>query len=299
MTSAIHDLGYKRYVGTRRATSTRWRVIARQQLAAAWKSWWRWKLFIVLGLMVVGAAAFFLFVFADTIIGSLGRAVPLTLLDFALPLTFGLFCTSAFVASLLVGVTIIARDLQSGAFVFYFARSTRPGDYLAGKLVGYGLVIASVMVLGPTIVAIMRVALTTTHDVGALVSQLELVPQAIGLGLLATLAYTAIPLGFSAMVSHRGYALGLWAAYYLIVGSIAGLAGTAGNVGWVAAIDIASALHSLADRAFHMPAIGGQHAVQIPMAAALTSIAVQSGAAIALIYWKLWSAQKTGVGGAT
>jgi hypothetical protein len=299
VTSAIHDLGYKRYAGTRRATSTRWRVIARHQLAAAWKSWWRWKLFAVLGVIVVGVAAVFLFVVADTIVGSLSRAVPLTFADLALPMTFGLFCTCAFVASLLIGATIIARDMQSGAFVFYFARSTRPGDYLAGKLVGYGAVIASVLVLGPTIVAIMRVALTTTQDVGALVSQLVLVPKAIGLGLLATLAYTAIPLAFSSMVGNRGYALGLWAAYYLVVGSIAGLAGTAGNIGWVAALDIPTALHSLADRAFHMPKIIEQHSVTIPIIAAVTSIVVQSGAAIALIYWKLWRAQKAGVGGAT
>jgi hypothetical protein len=299
MTSAIHDLGYKRYVGTRRPTSTRWRVIARQQLAAAWKSWWRWKLFIVLGLIVVGAAAFFLFVFADTVIGSLGRAMPLTLEDLALPMTFGFFCSSAFVASLLIGATIIARDIQSGAFVFYFARSTRPGDYLLGKLVGYGGVIASVLVLGPTIVALMRVALTTTHDVGALVSQLELVPEAIGLGLFATLAYTAIPLGFSALVANRGYALGLWAAYYVIVGTIAGGAGALGKVGWVAAIDIPTALHSLANRAFHLPSIIEQRGVEVPMVAAVASIAIQSGAAIALIYWKLSRAQKAGVGGAT
>src|SRR6185437_9123106 len=164
MSSAVHDLGYKRYVGTRRSTGTRWRVIARQQMSAAWKSWWRWKLVSVLALIVVGAAAMMIFVFADSIVGRLSNQVPFTIASFALPLTFGLFRTCAFIASLVVGASIVASDLQSGAFVFYFARSTRPRDYLLGKLAGYGTVVASAMVVGPLLVAIMRVALTTTHD---------------------------------------------------------------------------------------------------------------------------------------
>jgi len=297
MSSAVHDLGYKRYVGTRRSTGTRWRVIARQQMSAAWKSWWRWKLVSVLALIVVGAAAMMIFVFADSIVGRLSKQVPFTIASFALPLTFGLFRTCAFIASLVVGASIVASDLQSGAFVFYFARSTRPRDYLLGKLAGYGAVVGSAMVVGPLLVAIMRVALTTTHDTHELVSALGVIPEAVGLGLFATLAYTAIPLAFSAMFRKRSYALGMWFAYYMIVGGIATGVGFAGNMGWISALDIANAIESLSNRAFHLPQIAG--GVQIPVAAALASIALQSAAALALVYWKLSTAQKAGVGGAT
>ncbi|HEY1551822.1 MAG TPA: hypothetical protein VGG28_28545 [Kofleriaceae bacterium] len=299
--SAIHDLGYKRYAGTRRPTSTRWRVIARHQLATAWKSWWRWKLVTVLTLIPIVVAAVWIFVLSDKLLGlggSRGAGISITLADAALPTTFASFCSIAFVASVVLGTSIIAGDVRSGAFVFYFARSTRPIDYLLGKVVGYGAVIASVLAIGPLLVAIMHVALTTTSDTSALLDQIAVVPKALGLGLLGALAYTAIPLGFSAMVSNRGYALGLWAAYYLIVGNIATGFGAAGNLGWVKAIDLKNALVSLANHAFHMPAmLDGK--LDVPTSAAVISLVAQSAIAIGLVYYKLSTAQKAGVGGAT
>ena len=48
----IHDLGYKRYVGSRRAVSTRWTVIMRHQIATAWAGWWRYKLWLVAAFLV-------------------------------------------------------------------------------------------------------------------------------------------------------------------------------------------------------------------------------------------------------
>ena len=41
-TGQIHDLGYKRYVGERRARDTRWTVIMRHQVSTGWKTWWRY-----------------------------------------------------------------------------------------------------------------------------------------------------------------------------------------------------------------------------------------------------------------
>jgi hypothetical protein len=299
VTSAIHDLGYKRYVGTRRASSTRWRVIARQQLATAWKGWWRWKLAALLALIPAIVAAAWIFVFANELSSMTGGALPVTLADAALPLMFGGYCKVAFVASLTIGAAIIAGDVQSGAFVFYFARSTRPIDYLLGKLVGYGIVVASIIALGPMLVAIMRVALSGTHDTHELVHQLAVVPEALGVGLLATLAYTAIPLGFSALVKKRSHALGLWVAYYLLLGNILVVFGFAGNARWVAALDITTALTSIADTVFGMPRMIGSHAIDVPVSACVISIVVQSVVALAVVYWKLSTSQKAGVGGAT
>ena len=39
----IRDVGYERYAGSRRAPSTRWRVLARQQIASAWQTWWQYR----------------------------------------------------------------------------------------------------------------------------------------------------------------------------------------------------------------------------------------------------------------
>jgi hypothetical protein len=298
VSSAIHDLGYKRYVGTRRASSTRWRVIARHQLASAWKGWWRWKLAALLALIPAVVAAVWIFVFANELSSLTRGAVPVTLADAALPMTFGSYCAIAFVASLTIGAGIIAGDVQSGAFVFYFARSTRPIDYLLGKLAGYAIVIASIIALGPMLVAIMRVVLSGTHDTHALVHQLVVVPEALGVGLLATLAYASIPLGFSALVRKRSHALGLWAAYYILYGNILVATGIAGNKHWLAALDVATALKSIADRLFGVPLLGS-HALDVPITACVISVVGQSAAALAIVYWKLSTSQKAGVGGAT
>jgi hypothetical protein len=299
VSSAIHDLGYKRYVGTRRASSTRWRVIARHQLASAWKGWWRWKLAALLAVIPAIVAAVWIFLLADKLSLLTGGRVPVTLADGALPMTFGGYCSIAFVASLTVGASIIAGDVQSGAFVFYFARSTRPIDYLAGKLVGYAIVIASIIALGPVLVAIMRVALSTTRDTHELVAHLALIPEALGVGLLATLAYTAIPLGFSALVKKRSQALGLWAAYYILVGSVLAAVGLVGGLGWLASLDVATALKAIADAVFDLPALMGPKHVGIPISACVISIVGQSALALGIVYWKLSTSQKAGVGGAT
>ena len=48
---------------------------------------------------------------------------------------------------------MIAGDMQSGAFTFYFARSTRPIDYVLGKLGGLGVLVAGLVFVFPVIVA--------------------------------------------------------------------------------------------------------------------------------------------------
>ena len=294
MSSAIHDLGYKRYAGTREATSRRWRVIMRHQVATAWRTWWRWKLALALAVITTIVGAVLIFVTTDKTVNMLSHGRAITLANLALPATFAYYGLAAFVASLVVGASIIAGDLQSGAFVFYFARSTRPVDYLLGKLAGYGIVIGSMTVIGPVLVALMRVGLSGAQDVSALAPQLLLVVKAIGLGLLSTLAYTAIPLGFSSLVSTRGYAIALWATFYLVVGSILSGIALGLHIPWLAALDFAAALKSLGYQTFDMALD-----FQIPVPIALISILGQSAIAIAIAYWKLSTAQTAGVGGAT
>src|SRR5688500_14705104 len=120
----IHDLGYKRYLGTRRDQSTRWRVIARDQIASAFKFWWRCK--AALGLAaIVTAIAGGMMLFASDRKSSLGRAqgFVMQLIDTALPESIIWYCRAGFVVSLTIGATVVASDVQSGAFTFYFARS--------------------------------------------------------------------------------------------------------------------------------------------------------------------------------
>ena len=42
--AAIHDLGYQRYVGTRKPQRTRYQVIVRNLVGMSWQGWWRYKM---------------------------------------------------------------------------------------------------------------------------------------------------------------------------------------------------------------------------------------------------------------
>jgi ABC-2 type transport system permease protein len=294
VTSAIHDLGYKRYAGARRAASTRWRVIMRHQIASAWAPRWRYKPAVAIAVIVTVIAIAFIFIATDQNVVHLTRDRSLTFANGALPFSFAFYCQAAFLASLTVGAGIVAGDVASGAFVFYFVRSTRPIDYLLGKLAGYGLLVGCLFVIGPVLVAVMRIALSGATDLHAMVPQLVLVPKALAVGALATLGYTAIPLGISALVPNRRYALGLWAAYYLIAGSAASLLAITMKLPALGALDLATAVKSVAYQVLDLPLPS-----IVPLVPAVISIVLQSGLAIALMYWKLSTAQKAGVGGST
>jgi hypothetical protein len=287
-TSTIHDLGYKRYVGTRRPPSTRWRVIMRHQIATGWKTWWRYKVWLGLAVINTVIAAAFIFIATDKQWGAVKLA------DFALPFSIDLYIRAAFFISLTIGAGVIAGDIQSGAFTFYFARSTRPIDYLAGKLAGYGMLIAIPVIGGPFVVACMRLGLVGWESTSELLTQLELLPKTIAIGAVATVAYTAVPLGFSAIVPNRRYALGIWAAYYLVVGSIIAGIGFLSKSD-IAAVDLATSVKSFANNLLD---VGGR-GFRISTTAALVSIGAHVGLAIAVIWWQLVTAQKAGVGGAT
>ena len=83
-----------------------------------------------------------------------------------------------------VGCSAVADDLTRGAFQFYFARPLRPGDYLRGKLLGVGLIIALPMLLGPFILTLVRLFLV--EDVADMLPLLPMVPKALLAGLYGT-----------------------------------------------------------------------------------------------------------------
>ncbi|MEO8844261.1 MAG: hypothetical protein ABI591_11065 [Kofleriaceae bacterium] len=296
--SAIHDLGYKRYVGARQDASRRWRVIMRHQVASSMKGFWLYKAWLGAAIMVVVIAAAFIFIATDKQ-WHLGRGVTERLADMALPLSFDWFGKIAFILSLRLGASIIAGDMQSGAFVFYFARSTRPVDYLFGKLAGYGILVGIIMVGGPFVVAAMRVGLGGYEDSSHLVSQLWLLLETIAAGALATVAYTAVPLCFSAMIPNRRYALGAWAAWYLIAGPIA--IGIGVVMHWpVGALDIATSIKVITGAMPDIPhdPLMSMNLLGLSTTACLVSLVAQIGVAITIIIVQLNHAQRSGVGGA-
>jgi hypothetical protein len=294
--STIHDLGYKRYVGTRRDPSTRWRVIARHQVAMAWKTWWRYK--AALGMaVIVTCIAGGMMVFASERRTSLGAAqvIVMKLADSALPEAIIWFCRAGFLVSLTIGAGIVASDVETGAFTFYFARSMKPLHYVLGKLAGLCVLLAFIVLAGPLILAGLRLGIS--EDLDEVLAVAPIMWKAAVIGLLSIAAYAAVPFGFSALMSSRKQALALWAAYYLVVGEMAHRLGIH-VAGWIAAIDLPRAIQAVTYYLFDLH-FRPMRDAEIPLWAAFASLGAHIAFAIAAVAYQVRAAQKSGVGGSS
>ena len=305
-TGTVHDLGYKRYLGTRLPQHLRWRVIMRQQIAYAWKTWWRWKLPMVSAVVATLVAGAVMYVASDTVMNILrpaasGRGggdmnpigqMALQFIDGILPLSVLWYCKIGFIASMTVAASTVAADIKTGAFSFYFARSVRPVDYVVGKAAGLILLAAVLVLAGPLLLALLRVGLS--DDTSQIVPQLRGLLHAGAVGVLATLIYSIVPLGFSAIVADRRWAVGLWALYYVAVGSIMSGLGLA-LVPQLAALDLPSALSRVSFALFDVKFTG--QSLDYSIAWDIGSIAVHTLLALGLVSWRVAKAARDGVGG--
>jgi hypothetical protein len=284
-------------VGSRLAASTRWRVIMREQIAHGWKTWWRFKAALGLGVIVTVIAGGVMFLLQDKAVKGvmLPSGIAATLTDGALPRAIQWYSRVAFLLSLTIGARVVAGDVQSGAFTFYFARSVRPRDYVLGKLAGTCVLVGIIFIGGPLLLALARLGLADSTD--ELLALLPVVPKALAIGALGMLAFAAVPLGFSALVHNPRYAMALWATYYLIVGGMAWVLSKVTDSG-IAALDLAAALDRLAFYLFDLELVWGR-AKRIEPLVALGSVLAHAGAAIALLAWQVRRAHVSGIGGAS
>lgn len=290
MSGAIHDLGYKRYLGTRRPQSTRWRVIVRNQLGTAWKTWWRMKMplaFAVIAMFGWGVAMYVKHYFAG------GGRWSIVSLDVMLAMATRWFCYAGFLVGLTVASGTIAADKQVGAFTFYFARPVRPIDYVLGKLGGLFAVQLIVIAAPLTLLALFRCGLVDSTD--ELVHALPALAGTIATGVLAAAVYAAVPLGLSSLVQRRRNAIAIWATYYMIVCNIIFVIGATGAHA-IACVDMQTAVTS-----------AGAHLVGAdvprifmftgPFVPALIALAVYIGGGIVLAWSQVASEAHAGVGG--
>lgn len=304
-TGTVHDLGYKRYAGARLAQGLRWRVIMRQQLGFAWKTWWRFRLAMVGAVVATLVSGAVMYVASDTVMRILERSGPrggefnpmgqvaLRFIDGILPLSVLWYCKLGFIASMTVAASAVATDLRTGAFTFYFARSVRPVDYVLGKAAGLAILAAVLTFAGPVLLSLLRVGLS--DSTAQVAEQLRGVVYAGLIGLLGTLLYSIVPLGFSALVADRRWAVGLWALYYVAFGSImTGLS----FVAWgpLAAFDLPNALSRVSYALFDV-ALASRDVPHFSLGWDIGSIAVHAAAALALVWWRVAKAARDGVGG--
>lgn len=307
-TGTVHDLGYKRYAGARLAQGLRWRVIMRQQLGFAWKTWWRFRLSMVGAIVATLVAGAVMYVASDTVMRILERTGPrgggnpignpmgqvaLRFIDGILPLSVIWYCKLGFIASMTVAASVVATDLKTGAFTFYFARSVRPVDYVLGKAAGLALLAGVLTFAGPVLLSLLRVGLS--DSTAQVTAQLRGVLYAGLIGLLGTLLYSIVPLGFSSIVADRRWAVGLWALYYVAFGSImTGLS----FVAWgpLAAFDLPGALSRVSYALFEV-ALTDRSVPHFSIGWDIASIAVHAAASLALVWWRVSKAARDGVGG--
>ena len=292
----IHDLGYQRYLGPRRAQGTRWVVIARQQLGAAWRGWWRYKLWLIASVIATAIAIAVLYLLSNRLFQMLSSAAGKAGVSFAdgmAAVSLEWYCKIAFIVSLTIGSAVVATDLSSGAFTFYFARSVRPRDYVLGKLAGLAALMGLVTGVGPLLLGLARLGLSDSP--ADALAHLAVVIKAAAIGALATGVYAAVPLGFSALAGSRRNALALWAGYYVLIGSMAQAIGLLG-VPSIAALDLATALKATAYELFGLQLTG--RAVHLSLGVAIGSVVAHVGLAIAVVGYRVRAAQRTGVGGA-
>jgi hypothetical protein len=302
---AVHDLGYKRYLGTRLPRGRRWQVIMRQQLSFAWKTWWRYKAALtgaVIATLVAGAV---MYAASDTVMSMLGRrgapsaalasSMAVRFIDGIVPLSVLWYCKIGFLASMTIAASVVAGDVRTGAFSFYFARSVRPVDYVVGKAVGLVLLAALLLAAGPLALALLRVGLSTSTS--QVLEQVKNLHYPLIIGALGTLVYSVVPLGFSALVNDRRWAMGLWAVYYMIVG---GLMSGLGKLLWapLGALDLPTALVRVSFELFGVGFTGGNGA-NFSNGWAIASILAHAALALALVSWRVRRAALDGVGGAS
>ena len=292
--AVVYDLGYQRYRGRRLQASARWRPIMRNQIATAWKTWWRLKMPVAHAGVIAIVAAVVMYVSSNKVFATLiSRGIGVTFADGILPFSMRFYCQAGFVFSLTVAASAIASDIQHGGFTFYFARPVRPIDYLFGKFMGLFACTAMIFVGGPLILAIERIALS--DDVASAARLAPLLGKTLLAGIAGAALYAALPLGMSALAGTKRNAIALWAALYVLGGStLAGL-GMATHLP-LGALDPPTALVSFTFELFDVQMRG--RSAQVSLAWAALGMSASSLLALGVAYRKIAQARGAGIGGA-
>jgi ABC-2 type transport system permease protein len=292
--AAIHDLGYKRYVGTRRPQSTRWRVIVKNLVATSWRGWWRMKLWIIGAAITTVGIGVPMYIFRNQMFEALMRhGQAMKFADALLPIGFRFFNWFGFILGATVAASQVARDTRAGAFEFYFSRPVRPIDYVLGKVGGTALVMALAIAAGPFLLSLFRVGLSLTS--AERVATLEVIPKVLLVGGLASLAYAAVPLAISTLSSRTRITISVWVAFYILFGFIVQGLAFGLRIPSLAALDLSTAVMGTALGLFdvHVPLFRLMPGLAVSMAALVGYIAL----GIAVLVVRVRLAQRAGLGG--
>lgn len=234
----IHDLGYRSWDGTPSPHVMRWAVIAQTGIKLAWRSSWLRRLLLLSWLPVVGMGVM-LFGYEtwvtdpferQRVVSALerspfGAGLDIDLSDEAAAThalwswaLLTLFRYPQLVAMLfvvgLISPTLIARDMQSRAFLLYFSRPIERADYLLGKSMVVWFFLAMITTL-PAL-ALYALAVSLSPDLSVIKYTWDLPFRILGASLWLVLPTTAIALCLSSMTTESRYAAFAWIALWVL-----------------------------------------------------------------------------------
>jgi hypothetical protein len=252
----IADRGYRRYEGERKSGG-RWWVVARQLV----RSMRRQRAVVALAILT----AFPTVISAAWLYVS-GRFKPVDADSFVYNLYLVTFFP-ALVMALRTGGGAVADDARAGGFQFYFARPITHGQYLAGKLVGIGLLVAVVAALPGVLLAVLNFTLTPGG------AALLLILKSALLGLVASASFACVVVALSSLIRRRGLVQAAMAAAIFLPWALGRGFQDFTRTPWPALPSIPTHLGALAQWLLHRPNEIGDRAMP-PMVAALMLVLI-------------------------
>jgi ABC-type transport system involved in multi-copper enzyme maturation permease subunit len=266
----IHDQGYRRYAGDRRARDRRWLVIARAGIVERLRE----RRFLALMLM-----AWLLF---------LVRAVQLYIgttfvrASFLAPSdeTFHSFLSQqrlfVFFITIYAGAGLIASDRQANALQLYLSKPIARHDYIAGKLATLATLLTAVTWVPAMMLLALQVLFSGSLEFVS--SHPRLVPAITITSLLQVALASMTMLALSSLSRSRRFAAMLYALVVIFAGAIERVLQTAtGAAGWVL-LSPQNTLLVIADALF-----GIEAETEIPVAVALIAIVALLGICVVVL----------------
>lgn len=155
----VHRKTYRPYTGALTASTKLFWVIARRELRIGLRKPWVRRLLVLAGIPML---FFMAFLYVELVINRVGGPDILGITLFENFYSGQTFFVVLMMAA--VGADIIAKDAVSGAHHLYFSRPLTRGQYMVGKLLAVGLVLALVVVVPGLLLALAQLLLAPEQD---------------------------------------------------------------------------------------------------------------------------------------
>lgn len=246
---SVRDLSYRAYEGARRSASDNLWVLARFGIGQVWSSWVAKVLFLLaFGPSLIATSLVLAFFWATSAQAGPGAAPSESPVDAALVLRILMRIQLWLFVSFLTtryGSGILTKDFTNRSFAFYFAKPVTPAQYLAGRILGLGVIAAALQVLPPLILVLPVLAGT-----GGQSEALETVRVAGPLmlyGAIAGLSLSTLSVATSGLGKSRSLTLAVWLLFFLVPYILSAIVEAVTGSQWLQLTSIPEVLGTICD----------------------------------------------------